>query len=134
MCFIPNRCTQVHDCGSVSLLLVHLNKKLKCTIVVTRCPSSFRRLSLTCHFYDFVCKTAVQYLTKLDMKQELNVLCQVCVFSSPEPKARVSYCHSASSVVRPSVCPSVRRRPSSVNFSHFPLLLQKRLMDFDETW
>ena len=28
------------------------------------------------------------------------------VFSSPEPKARVSYCHSASSVVRPS---SVRR-------------------------
>ena len=25
------------------------------------------------------------------------------IFSSPEPKARVSYCHSASSVVRPSV-------------------------------
>ena len=35
---------------------------------------------------------------------------EVClVFSSPEPKARVSYCHSASSVVRPSV---VVRRPS----------------------
>ena len=33
------------------------------------------------------------------------------VFSSPEPKARVSYCHSAPSVVRPSVV--VRRRPSS---------------------
>ena len=33
---------------------------------------------------------------------------------------------------RPS---SVRRRPSSsVNFSHFQLLLQSRLMDFDETW
>ena len=31
------------------------------------------------------------------------------VFSSPEPKAQVSYCHSAPSVVRPSV-----RRPSSV--------------------
>ena len=29
------------------------------------------------------------------------------VFSSPEPKARVSYCHSAPSVVRPSVRPSV---------------------------
>ena len=28
------------------------------------------------------------------------------LFSSPEPKARVSYCHSASSVVRPSVRPS----------------------------
>ena len=78
-------------------------------------------------------------------------------FSSPEPKAQVSYCHSA---------PSVRlRRPtssSSVNFHifraqepkapvtycdhalsgvcrpldylHFRLLLQNRLMDFDETW
>ena len=51
------------------------------------------------------------------------------VFSSPEPKARVSYCHSAPSVVRPS---SVR--PSDVNFSHFWLLLQNRLIDFDETW
>ena len=47
------------------------------------------------------------------------------VFSSPEPKARVSYCHSAPSVVRPSV---VRK------LSHFRLLLQNRLMDFDETW
>ena len=45
-------------------------------------------------------------------------------FSSPEPKARVSYCHSAPSVVR----------PSGVNFSHFRLLLQNCLMDFDETW
>ena len=39
-------------------------------------------------------------------------------FSSPEPKARVSYCHSAPSVVRPSVrpsvCPSYVRRPSVV--------------------
>ena len=37
-------------------------------------------------------------------------------FSSPEPKAQVSYCHSAPSVVRPSV-----RRPSSssVNFHIF---------------
>ena len=50
------------------------------------------------------------------------------LFSSPEPKARVSYCHSAPSVVRPSV------RPSGVNFSHFRLLLQNRLIDFDETW
>ena len=39
------------------------------------------------------------------------------LFSSPEPKARVSYCYSAPSVVCPSV---VRRRPSSsVNFHIF---------------
>ena len=36
-------------------------------------------------------------------------LCVVIFFSSPEPKAQVSYCHSAPSVVRPSVRPSVRR-------------------------
>ena len=48
----------------------------------------------------------------------------VSIFSSPEPKARVSYCHSAPSVVR----------PSGVKFSHFRLLLQNRLMNFDETW
>ena len=53
-------------------------------------------------------------------------------FSSPEPKARVSYCHSAPSVVRPSVRPSVR--PCGVNFSHFRLLPQNCLMDLDETW
>ena len=34
------------------------------------------------------------------------------IFSSPEPKARVSYCHSAPSVVRPSVRPSSSVRPS----------------------
>ena len=38
-----------------------------------------------------------------------------CLFSSPEPKAQVSYCHSEPSVVRPSV----RRRPPSVNFHIF---------------
>ena len=59
------------------------------------------------------------------------------VFSSPEPKARVSYCHSAPSVVRPSVRPSSGVRPASVvvrKLSHFQLLLPNRLMDFDETW
>ena len=54
------------------------------------------------------------------------------LFSSPEPKARVSYCHSAPSVVRPSVCLSVRRSASVVR--RFRHLLQNRLMDFDEIW
>ena len=48
------------------------------------------------------------------------------LFSSPEPKAQVSYCHSAPSVVRPS--------SSVCKLSHFQLLLQNRLIDFDETW
>ena len=39
--------------------------------------------------------------------------CSFMIFSSPEPKARVSYCHSA---------PSVVRRLSSVNFHIFDFL------------
>ena len=35
---------------------------------------------------------------------------------------------------RPSVVVGVVRPSSSVNFTHFRLLLQNRLMDFDETW
>ena len=48
------------------------------------------------------------------------------LFSSPDPKGHVRYCHHLASVVRPS---SVVRRPSSVvrrpsvNFSYFNLLL-----------
>ena len=56
------------------------------------------------------------------------------VFSSPEPKARVSYCHSAPSVrpsvvCRPSVRPSVWRK-----LSHFRLLLWNGWTEFNETW
>ena len=42
-------------------------------------------------------------------------------FSSPEPKAQVSYCHSAPSVVRRKL-------------SHFRLLLWNRWTEFNETW
>ena len=57
----------------------------------------------------------------------LSVCLSVRLFSSPEPKAQVSYCHSAPSVVIcPSVvvCPSVRRK-----LSHFrlPLKLLNRI-------
>ena len=62
-------------------------------------------------------------MTKLALKS------RSLIFSSPEPKAQVRYCHSAPSVVRPSIHPmSVRK------LSHFQLLFQNRLMDFDETW
>ena len=57
-----------------------------------------------------------------------------CLFSSPEPKAQVSYCHSAPSVVRPSVRPSVVRRPSVRKLSHFRLLLWNCYTEFNETW
>ena len=48
----------------------------------------------------------------------------------------MSYCHSAPSVVRPSVRPSVVRRPSSVRrkLSHFRLLLWNHWTEFNKTW
>ena len=83
-------------------------------------------------FY-FSSETVKQNSTKLDRKQNLNVIYQVSVFRAQEPKAPVTYCDHAlsrrpSSVVRlSSVC-----RP--LDNWHFLLLLQNRLMDFDETW
>ena len=53
------------------------------------------------------------------------------LFSSPEPKAQVSYCHSAPSVVHPSV---VRPSSSVRKLSHFRLLLWNRWTEFKETW
>ena len=53
------------------------------------------------------------------------------LFRAQEPKAPVTYCdHALSVVCRPSVRPSVR----PLDYLHFQLLLHNRLMDFDETW
>ena len=50
------------------------------------------------------------------------------IFRAQEPKAPVTYCdHALSVVCRPSVV-----RP--LDYLHFQLLLQNHLMDFDETW
>ena len=168
---------------------MHLRRRLKCTIVTMRCPSSVRLSSLTFHIFDFSSETAEWKLTLISRSstkfvffgpirkarwlpwprlaetfstsplKPLNGIQQNLtgskistsstkfvffgligktkwppwpligwdIFSSPEPKALVSYCHSALSVVRPSVV-----RPS-VNFSHFRLLLQNHWKDFDET-
>ena len=46
------------------------------------------------------------------------------LFSSPGPKVQVNYCHHLASVV----C-----RLSSVNFSHFKLLLRNHLADWNRT-
>ena len=62
---------------------MHLSRRLKCTIVITHCPSvclSVRHPSLTFHIFDFSSETAEWNSMKLDKKQDLNVLYQVCVF------------------------------------------------------
>ena len=61
--------------------LVHLSRRLKCTIVIMRCPSV--RPSLTFHIFDFS-ENAERNSTKLDRKQDRNVLYQVCVFRADQ--------------------------------------------------
>ena len=102
--------------------LVHLSRRLKCTIVITRCPSSVclsvclsvRRPSLTFHIFDFSSETAEWNSTKLDRKQDLNVLYQVCVFRADRKNKMAAL---ASDWLR-----------------HFRLLLWNHWMEFNETW
>ena len=49
-----------------------------------RCTSSVRPSSLTFHIFDFFSETSERNSTKLDKKQDLNVLYQVCVFRSEQ--------------------------------------------------
>ena len=88
-------------------VLVYLSRRLKCTIVITRCPSS-----LTFHIFDFS-QTAEQNFTILDMKQELNVLYQICVWANRKTKMAT---------------------PASDWPTHFQLLLWNHWTELIETW
>ena len=107
---------------SDNTFLVHLSRRLKCTIVITRCPSSVVRPSvclsvrpsLTFHISDFFSETAEQNSTKLDRKQDLNVLYQVCVFRADRKNKMAAL---ASDWLR-----------------HFRLLIWNRWTEFNETW
>ena len=97
--------------------LVHLSRRLKCTIVITRCLSSVRlsvRPSLTFHIFDFFSETAEWNSTKLNRNQHLNILYQVCVFRADRKNNMVAL---ASDWLRP-----------------FRLLLWNCWTEFNETW
>ena len=100
------------------MFLVHLSRRLKCTIVITRCPSSVclsvRRPSLTFHIFDFSSETAERNSKKFDRKQDLNVLYQVCVFRADRKNKMAAL--------------------GSDWLRHFQLLLWNRWMEFNETW
>ena len=93
--------------------LVHLSRRLMCTIVIMRCPS-VRPSSLTFHIFDFSSETAERNLTKLYRKVDLNVLYQVCVFRADRKNKMAAL---ASDWLR-----------------HFRLLLWNRWTEFNETW
>ena len=96
-------------CSSISWSVVSAGLNIP---IILRCRVVFRLL--------FIFQVSDPYMIA-DIIIGLNLFS--VVFSSPEPKAQVSYCHSAPSVVRPSVVrPSVRRPSSvrpSVNFHIF---------------
>ena len=89
--------------------LVHLSQRLKCIIVIMRRPSS-----LTFHIFDFSSETAKRNSTKLDRKQDLNILNQVCVFRANRKNKMAAL---ASDWLR-----------------HFRLLIWNRWMELNETW
>ena len=77
-------------------------------------PSSVRRPSLTLHIFNFFSETAERNSTKLDRKQDLNVLYQVCVFRADRKNKMAAL---ASDWLR-----------------HFRLLLWNCWTKFNETW
>ena len=92
---------------------MHLSRRLKCTIVITHCPSSVVLPSLTFHIFDFSSETAERNSTKLVRKQDLNVLYQVCVFRAD--------------------CKNKMAALASDWLRHFRLLLWNRWTEFNET-
>ena len=76
--------------------------------------SVVRPSSLTFHIFDFFSETAKRNSTKLDRKQDLNVLYKVCVFRADRKNKMAAL---ASDWLR-----------------HFRLLLWHRWTEFNETW
>ena len=101
--------------------LAHLSQRLKWAIVIAHRPSSVRRpssgvrpASVNFHIFDFSSETAEGNSTKLDRKQDLNALYQVCVFRANRKNKMAAL---ASDWLR-----------------HFWLLLWNRWTEFNETW
>ena len=107
------------EASGVKPFLVHLSRRLKCTIVIMCCPSSAclsvrRPPVVNFHIFYFSSETAEQNSTKLDRKQDLKVLYQVCVFPADRKNKMAT--------------------PSSDWLRHFGLLLWNRWREFNKTW
>ena len=100
----PEPKAQVHYCDH-ALYIVRRPSVVRPSSV---CPS------LTFHIFDFSSETTEQNSTKLDRKQDLNVLYQVCVFRADRKNKMAAL--------------------SSDWPRHFRLLLGNRWTEFNETW
>ena len=96
--------------------LAHLSRRLEWAIVIAHrplsvCPSSVVRPS---GIFDFFSETAEQNSRKLDRKQDLNALYQVCVFRADRKNNMAAL--------------------ASYWLRHFRLLLWNGWTEFNETW
>ena len=107
--------------------LAHLSRRLKWAIVIAHRPSSVRPSvrpsgpsvvrrpsGVNFHIFDFSSETVEWNSTKLDRKQDLKALYQVCVFRADRKNKMAAL---ASDWLR-----------------HFRLLLWNRWTEFNETW
>ena len=116
--------TVLRDPLSYVTFLAHLSWRLKWAIVIAHRPSSVRLSvvrpsvvrpsGVNFHIFDISSETTEQNSTKLDRKQDLNVLYPVCVFQADRKKNMAAL---ASDWLR-----------------HFRLLLWNRWTEFNETW
>ena len=97
----------------MQMFLAHLSQRLKWAIVIAHRPSSVRP-SVNFHIFDFSSETAERNSMKLDRKQDLNVLYQVCVFRADRKNKMAAL---ASDWLR-----------------HFRPLLWNCWTEFNETW
>ena len=102
-------------------VLAHLSRRLTWAIVIVHRPSSVRpsvrrrpSSSVNFHIFDFSSETAERNSTKLDRKQDLNTLYQVCVFRADQKNKMAAL--------------------ASDGLRHFRLLLWNHWTEFNKTW
>ena len=133
-----------------------------CDHALIRRPSVRRLSSLTFHIFDFFSETAEQNSTKLDRKQDLNVLYQVCVFWADrknkmavlasdlprhfrlllwnrwtEFKRNLTGSKISTSSTKFVFFGPIRKKMAALAsdwLSHFRLLIWNRWTEFNETW
>ena len=114
--------SKTHRDNTPVVFLAHLSRRLKWAIVIAHRPSSVRPSvvvrrrpsGVNFHIFDFSSETTKWNSTKLDIKQDLNALYQVCVFRADRKNKMAAL---ASDWLR-----------------HFRLLLWNRITEFNETW
>ena len=95
------------------MFLALLSWRLKWAIVIVHRSSSICLSNVNFHIFNFSSETTEQNSMKLDRKQDLNVLYQVCILQA-DPKNKMA-------------------SPTSDLLRHLQLLLWNRWMEFNKT-